>query len=171
VASTAAHVDRAVTQAMAERVGSQLQSLTAELSRLESRAKAASRQIADERAGDRKILWVIIGGIVLANVLLALVLLRKPAPVEVAPQAVPAAAEMKPAVPAPVEAPAAAAASGSDAASVTGPAIDTKVESTGTTPAGSSHSSTSEQGGGAVKSDTPTGSEMRGAHGAPSRKR
>jgi len=155
VATTAAHVDRAVTQAMAERVGSQLQALTAELGRLEARAKAASRLVADQRTGDRKILWGIAGGIVVANVLLALVLLRKPAAPEPTPQAVPVVVEphhdeaAPTPTPAPTDPPAAAAAGSADGSATTDPA---------TKPADP-----------AAAKDVD--STIRAAHGVPSRKR
>jgi hypothetical protein len=158
VATTAAHVDRAVTQAMAERVGSQLQALTAELGRLEARAKAASRLVADQRTGDRKMLWGIAGGIAIANVLLALVLLRKPATPEVTPQAVPVVEHRDQAVqiapPPPDPAPAAGSGDGSappdTAAKLTEPAKDTPAKDT---------------------SGKDVDAAIRAAHGVPSRKR
>ena len=154
VATTASHVDRAVTQAMAERVGSQLQALTTELGRLEARAKAASRLVSDQRTGDRKILWGIAGGIVIANVLLALVLLKKPSAPDVVPQAVPIVEphhdEAAPApAPAPADPPAAAATGSADGSATIDPA---------TKPADP-----------AAAKDVD--STIRAAHGVPSRKR
>ena len=153
VATTAGHVDRAVTQAMAERVGSQLQALTAELGRLEARAKAASRLVTDQRTGDRKILWGIAGGIVIANALLALVLLKKPSAPDVAPQAVPIVEHHDEATPTPTptpaDPPAAASAGSADGSATTDPA---------TKPADPA----------AAKDIDST---IRAAHGVPSRKR
>ncbi|HEV7557830.1 MAG TPA: hypothetical protein VGO00_20330 [Kofleriaceae bacterium] len=155
VATTAAHVDRAVTQAMAERVGSQLQALTAELGRLEARAKAASRLVADQRTGDRKILWGIAGGIAIANVLLALVLLKKPAAPDVVPQAVPVVephhdeAAAPPPTPAPNDPSAAAAVGSGDGSATTDKLADP-----------------------APAKDVPSvDAAIRSAHGVPSRKR
>ncbi|HEU0031862.1 MAG TPA: hypothetical protein VFQ53_14610 [Kofleriaceae bacterium] len=77
--ATMSTVDRAI----ADQIGSKLAALAAELSKLETRAKAAGRAIADERRTDRRLLWAIAGGVLVANVLLALVLLRGPTVVTV----------------------------------------------------------------------------------------
>jgi hypothetical protein len=73
--ATASGIDRAIT----DQVGSRLTALAAEIARLEARTRAAARGIADQRTGDRRLLWVVIGGIVLANALLVAILLRRPA--------------------------------------------------------------------------------------------
>ena len=73
--ASAGGVERAIT----DQVGARLAALTAEIAKLEARTRAAARAVTDERTGDRRLLWVVIGGIVLANVLLAAILLRKPA--------------------------------------------------------------------------------------------
>jgi hypothetical protein len=73
--ATASGIDRAIT----DQVGSRLTALTAEIARLEARTRAAARAVADERMGDRRLLWIVIGGIVLANALLVAILLRRPA--------------------------------------------------------------------------------------------
>jgi hypothetical protein len=73
--ATATGVDRAIT----EQVGARLTALTAEITKLEARTRAAARAVADERMGDRRLLWIVIGGVVLANALLVAILLRRPA--------------------------------------------------------------------------------------------
>lgn len=80
--ATASGIDRTIT----EQVGSRLTALAAEIARLEARTRAAAHAVADERKGDRRLLWIVIGGIVLANALLVALLLRRPV-------AVPAPAE------------------------------------------------------------------------------
>lgn len=75
----------AVERAFADDLGARMTALAAELARLEGRARAAARAIADERRGDRTLLYAGLAGIVLANILLALVLLRAPAPPAPAP--------------------------------------------------------------------------------------
>jgi len=72
--AASASVDRAIT----DQIGAKLTALSAEIGRLEARARAASRSISDERRGDRRVLWVVAAGIVIANALLVLVLLRRP---------------------------------------------------------------------------------------------
>lgn len=95
--ATASGIDRAI----ADQVGARLTALTGEISRLEARTRAAARAVADERTGDRRLLWVVIGGIVVANALLVAILLRRPA---AAPAPAPAAAPaLVPAEPAKVE--------------------------------------------------------------------
>jgi hypothetical protein len=82
--ATASGIDHAIT----EQVGSRLTALTGEIARLEARARAAAGAVVAARMGDRRLLWGVIGGIVLANALLVAILLRPPAVV-----AVPAPAE------------------------------------------------------------------------------
>jgi len=67
----AAGIDRAI--------GERLRALTGELERIEQRARAASRAVAEQREADRRILWAVVAGIVLANALLVVLILRKPA--------------------------------------------------------------------------------------------
>ena len=84
VRGVAASVDRALT----EHVGARLTALTGEIARLEARARAATRAVADERAVDRKVLWVIAIGVIAANILLAVMLFRpspEPAPIQPPP--------------------------------------------------------------------------------------
>jgi hypothetical protein len=73
--ATSSGIDRVIT----EQVGSRLTALTAEITKLEARTRAAARAVADERMGDRRLLWVVIGGVLLANALLVAILLRRPA--------------------------------------------------------------------------------------------
>jgi hypothetical protein len=77
-------VDGAVTRAASaglDRVlTDRLHALTGELERLEQRARAASRVVAEQRDEDRRVLWIVVAGIVLANALLVALLLRKPDP-------------------------------------------------------------------------------------------
>jgi hypothetical protein len=86
-----------VDRAMAEQIGAKLASLATEISRLEGRARAASRAIADDRRGDRRVLWGVAAGVLVANALLLAILLR-PQPVAAPPPAEPAKIE----TPAPV---------------------------------------------------------------------
>jgi uncharacterized low-complexity protein len=79
-------VDMAVRRAAAEgtaraisdQLGTQLAAVSAEVAKLETRARAASRAIAEQRRGDRVLLYALIGAVVIANVLLVVGLLRKP---------------------------------------------------------------------------------------------
>jgi hypothetical protein len=88
VASIGAVVDGAVARAASagldQAVADRLRALTTELERLEQRARTASRAVASHRETDRRILWVAVAGIVLANALLVVVLLRRPVATPVA---------------------------------------------------------------------------------------
>ncbi len=77
---TTTHVERQ----FAEQLGTRLAALGAELARLEGRARAASRAAIDAKRGDRHVLWLGVAGIAIANVLLAVLLLRSP-PTPIAP--------------------------------------------------------------------------------------
>jgi hypothetical protein len=92
--ATSSGVDRAI----AEQIGAKLSALSTEIVKLESRTRAASRAIADERRGDRRVLWGVAGGVLAANGLLVALLLREPPapvvvqqpePVRIEPAAVP----------------------------------------------------------------------------------
>jgi hypothetical protein len=87
--ATANGIDRAIT----DQVGARLSALTVELGRLEARTRAAARSVAEQRTVDRRLLWVVIGGIAIANALLVAILLRRPA-VVAPPQAEPAKVEL-----------------------------------------------------------------------------
>jgi len=87
----AAGIDRAI--------GDRLRALTVELERLEQRARAASRAAAEQRDADRRMLWGVVAGIVLANALLLVLILRRP-------DAPPAAEPIRIDPPAPAVAPA-----------------------------------------------------------------
>jgi len=109
--ATATGVDRAIT----DQVGARLTALTGEIARLEARTRAAARAVADERTGDRRLLWVVIGGIVLANALLVAILLRRPEAVAAPQEPVKVEMSSPPAAALPVV-PAAAAGSAGSAA-------------------------------------------------------
>ena len=71
-------VTRAASAGLDRAIADHLRGLTTELERLEQRARAASRAVAEHREGDRRVLWIVVAGIVLANALLVALLLRKP---------------------------------------------------------------------------------------------
>jgi hypothetical protein len=77
-------VARAAGSGIDRAIADRLRALTAELERLEQRTRAASRAVVEQREGDRRVLWIVVAGIVLANALLVALLLRKPEPVPVA---------------------------------------------------------------------------------------
>jgi hypothetical protein len=79
-------VARAAGSGIDRAIADRLRALTAELERLEQRTRAASRAVVEQRDGDRRVLWIVVAGIVLANALLVALLLRKP---EAAPVAEP----------------------------------------------------------------------------------
>jgi hypothetical protein len=133
-ASTA--VDAAVARTLEHAVHDRIGALAAEIGRLEQRTKAAARAIADDRARDRWMLWAVIGGVVLANVLLAFVLLREP--VAAPPAAVPAPVPVPVGAtdePAPVEPDPVGSASTTTAESAPSPGTTIVTPPTTTTPA------------------------------------
>lgn len=77
-AAVASSVDAAVRGAADAAIETRLSALTAELGRLEQRIRAASRALDGERTTSRRIGWIAVAGIALANGLLALLLLREP---------------------------------------------------------------------------------------------
>jgi hypothetical protein len=81
-ASIAGVVDSAVTRAagagLDRAIADRLRALTAELERLEQRTRAVSRATMKQRQGDRRILWVVVAGVVVANALLVALLVRRP---------------------------------------------------------------------------------------------
>jgi hypothetical protein len=79
-------IGRAAAAGIDRAIGDRLRALTVELERLEQRTRAASRAVVEQRDGDRRILWAVVAGIVLANALLVVLLLRRP---EAAPAAEP----------------------------------------------------------------------------------
>jgi hypothetical protein len=110
-------VARAAGSGIDRAIAERLRALTAEIDRLEQRTRAASRAITEQREGDRRVLWVVVAGVVIANALLVALLLRKPEP---APVAEPIRIEAPSAASAPVEAastPAGPAAGGPSAGS------------------------------------------------------
>jgi hypothetical protein len=79
-------VGRAAATGIDRAIGDRLRALTTELERIEQRTRAASRAVVEQRDADRRILWAVVAGIVLANALLVVLILRKP---EAAPVAEP----------------------------------------------------------------------------------
>ena len=71
-------VGRVAAQGIDRAIGERLRALTLEIERLEQRTRAASRAVVEQRDSDRRLLWGVIAGIVLANALLVVLLLRKP---------------------------------------------------------------------------------------------
>ena len=71
-------IGRAATAGLDRALGDRLHALTVELERLEQRTRAASRAVVEQREGDRRLLWAVVAGIALANVLLVVLILRRP---------------------------------------------------------------------------------------------
>jgi hypothetical protein len=76
-------VERAASAGIDRAIADRLRMLTVEIERIEQRARAASRVVTEQREADRRVLWVVVAGIVLANALLVVLLLRKPEPARV----------------------------------------------------------------------------------------
>lgn len=130
--TVAASVENAVTaatlttvdRALADQITARLRTLAAELDRLEQRTRTAANSVKRERSIDRKLLWLVVAGILGANVLLVLLYVRGPETI-VAPPPEPLRIEapvqtpvtpdagVADAAPAPSEAGSAAAGSGS----------------------------------------------------------
>lgn len=77
-------VARAAGTGLDRAIAERLRALTSELERLEQRTRAASRAVVEHRDADRRLLWIVIAGIAVANVLLVALLLRRPAPAPIA---------------------------------------------------------------------------------------
>jgi hypothetical protein len=106
-------VTRAASAGLDRAIADRLRALTGELERLEQRTRAVSRAVAEQRDGDRRVLWIVVAGIVLANALLVAVLLRKPAAAPVAePIRIESTAASTPTQTGPAQGPAPAAGSG-----------------------------------------------------------
>jgi len=71
-------VARAASAGIDRAIADRLRALTAEIERLEQRTRAAARVASEHREGDRRVLWIVVAGVVLANALLVALLLRKP---------------------------------------------------------------------------------------------
>ncbi len=84
--ATATSVERGLT----DQLGGKLTTLATEIGKLEQRTRAAARAIGEERRGDRRVLWAVGAGVVIANVLLVIMLLRPPVqlPQQAAPEPV-----------------------------------------------------------------------------------
>ena len=86
-------------RAISEQLGTQLAAVSAEVAKLETRARAATRAIAEQRRGDRTLIYGLIAAVLVGNVLLVVLLLRSPAapvivePVPVATPVAPGSAE------------------------------------------------------------------------------
>ncbi|MEO7732551.1 MAG: hypothetical protein ABIY55_16400 [Kofleriaceae bacterium] len=76
-------VERAASAGIDRAIADRLRGLSAELERLEQRTRAASRAVTEQRDADRRVLWIVVAGVVLANALLVVLLLRKPEPLRV----------------------------------------------------------------------------------------
>jgi len=72
-------VGRAASAGIDRAIADRLRTLTGEIERIEQRARAASRAVVEHREADRRVLWIVVAGVVLANALLVILLLRKPA--------------------------------------------------------------------------------------------
>jgi hypothetical protein len=150
-------VMRAANAGVDRAIADRLKALTGEIERLEQRARAASRAVADHQAVDRRVLWAVVAGVVLANALLVLLLLRKP---EVAPAPAVEPVRIETAQPAPVAAPDPAAGSAAPTAdAVTGGAAPdpaatgnpgTAAGSADPAPPGDSKGSAAARGGPAI---------------------
>ncbi|HEU4730441.1 MAG TPA: hypothetical protein VFT22_21230 [Kofleriaceae bacterium] len=77
-------VARAAGAGLDRAIAERLRALTTEIERLEQRTRAASRAVVEHRDADRRLLWIVIAGIAVANALLVALLLRRPAPEPVA---------------------------------------------------------------------------------------
>ncbi|MBA2538377.1 MAG: hypothetical protein H0V17_01975 [Deltaproteobacteria bacterium] len=87
------------SRAISDQLGKQLAALSTEVGKLETRARAASRAIAEQRRGDRALLYGLAVAVLIANVFLVVLLLRNPTRIVVEP--VPVAAPLAPAAVAP----------------------------------------------------------------------
>lgn len=136
-------IGRAATAGIDRAIGDRLHALTVELERLEQRTRAASRAVVEQREGDRRLLWAVVAGIILANVLLVVLILRRP---EAAPVAEPIR----------MDAPATQPAS---------PAQDTNEASA---PPGSTAAAAGSNAVAGVAADAITGGALQGSAAAPS---
>jgi len=161
-------IGRAAATGIDHAIGDRLRALTGELERIEQRARSASRAVVEQREADRRILWAVVAGIVLANALLVVLILRKPEaapvaePIRIDAPAQPAAA----AAPGPIPDPAGAAAG-------SGVAADPATGS-GATSAGSAAEKPAVGQGGAIGSSAAgsgatTGSAANAGSGALAR--
>jgi hypothetical protein len=76
-------VERAAGAGIDRAIADRLRGLGAEIERIEQRARAAARAVSEQREADRRVLWIVVAGVVLANALLVMLLLRRPEPVRV----------------------------------------------------------------------------------------
>lgn len=137
-------VMRAANAGVDRAIADRLKALTGEIERLEQRARAASRAVVEQQAGDRRVLWAVVAGVVLANALLVLLLVRKP---EALPPAAVEPVRIETAQPAPSEPPAVVPA-GSAA-----PAADAVTGGVGPEPAAAANTAAPTAGATAGSSD------------------
>jgi hypothetical protein len=97
-------VARAANTGVDRAIADRLRALTGEIDRLEQRARAASRAVAEHQATDRRALWAVVAGVVIANALLIVLLFRKP---DLAPPPAAEPVRLEAAQPAPIAPPAA----------------------------------------------------------------
>lgn len=76
-------VERAASAGIDRAIADRLRGLSTELERIEQRTRAASRAVTEQRDAERHVRWIVVAGVVLANALLVVLLLRKPEPVRV----------------------------------------------------------------------------------------
>jgi hypothetical protein len=163
-------VARAAGSGIDRAIADRLRALTTEIDRLEQRMRAASRAVVEQRGGDRRVLWVVVAGVVLANALLVALLLRKPEPVPVAepirietPAALPAPAELAQPAALPAGAPAtgsadpaaAAGNAGSGAPAQAPPGGSNSAPSAATNPAPTGGSAAAKSGSSTPSSPAP----------------
>jgi hypothetical protein len=166
-------VARAASAGLDRTIADRLRALTAELERLEQRTRDASRVASERCAGDRRVLWVVVAGIVLANALLVALLLRNP---DVAPVAEPmriepsAGARMPQTGPVQGHAPAADAADTASAASATnaGTAIEPPSPAPSPPPIGGSNLPTAAANAGPQAENAGASAGSNAAPSAPS---
>ena len=151
-------VTRAASAGIDRAIADRLRALTAEIERLEQRTRAAARAASEHREGDRRVLWIVVAGIVLANALLVALLLRKP---EAAPVVEPIRIESTAAPQSPPGSPQGLATGGS-ADPTSAPASSPSATDTGSA-AGASGATASAAGSGASSAGGSAGSAAAGA--------
>ncbi|MEJ7601034.1 MAG: hypothetical protein WKG01_24235 [Kofleriaceae bacterium] len=87
-----------IEHALGDQITARMSALAGELARLEQRTRAAATSVQRARSTDRKLLWAVLAGIVGANVLLAVVLVRRPSEI-IAPAPEPLRVELPIATP------------------------------------------------------------------------
>ena len=151
-------VARAASTGLDHAIADRLRALTTELERLEQRTRAASRAVVERRDGDRRMLWVVVAGVVIANALLVVSLLRGPvAPPVVEPVRIESSAP-------PAAAPPATAATG--AAELSAPATGSAAAGSASQPADATAAGSAGSGTGLAAGSAAPGAGAMGAMGA-----